>query len=103
MSAAEGDAAGDDDAPGGEEPGGDAAHEAVAAAAATATIPARRRPFLSCFFCLTLVTLRRRDPRADVARLRNISEGDRYSYTNHISFIERWNGITWQQLPSSNR
>ena len=29
-----------------------------------------------------------------------IGEGDGYTYTNHISFIEKWNGTIWQQLPS---
>lgn len=31
-----------------------------------------------------------------------IGEGDQYTYTNHISFIEKWNGTTWQQLPNPN-
>src|SRR6266581_4095755 len=57
------------------------------------TVPNKLQPGVTFAYLTSVAAV---DPRYAWA----IGEGDQY--TKHISFIEKWNGTSWQQLPSPN-
>jgi len=58
-----------------------------------ATVPNKLQPGVTFAYLTSVAAV---DPRYAWA----IGEGDQY--TKHISFIEKWNGTSWQQLPNPN-
>src|SRR6266567_1033836 len=57
------------------------------------TVPNKLQPGVTSAYLTSVAAV---DPRHAWA----IGEGDQY--TKHISFIEKWNGTSWQQLPNPN-
>ena len=57
------------------------------------TVPNRLQPGVTFAYLTAVAAV---DPRYAWA----IGDGDQYQ--NHISFIERWNGTSWHQLPNPN-
>ena len=57
------------------------------------TVPNKLQPGVTFAYLTSVAAV---DPRHAWA----IGEGDQY--TKHISFIEKWNGTSWQQLPNPN-
>jgi hypothetical protein len=57
------------------------------------TVPNKLQPGVTFAYLTSVAAV---DPRYAWA----IGEGDQY--TKHISFIEKWNGTSWQQLPNPN-